>query len=78
MGSCEEVTWWNSYVVARHWQPADDLSRTYLLHELKEDIQELWYEGLHLLQAICVKGIYEAAKRHNCINSHLYTDVLDL
>lgn len=43
----------------------------YLLHEVKEDVQQLGYEGLHLLQAVTVKGIYEAAQCHHCIHSHL-------
>ena len=33
----------------------------YLLHELEEDVQQLRYEGLHLLQALSVKGVNEAA-----------------
>lgn len=41
------------------------------MHELEEDVQQLWYEGLHLLQAICVKRIYEASQRYHSVHSHL-------
>ena len=43
----------------------------HLLHELEEYIQQLWYEGLHLLQALCVKGIYEASQRYHSVHPHL-------
>lgn len=41
------------------------------MHELEEDIQQPWYEGLHLLQALSVKGIYEASQRYHSIHPHL-------
>ena len=41
------------------------------MHELEEDIQQLGYEGLHLLQALCVKSIYEASQRYHSVHSHL-------
>ena len=43
-----------------------------LLHEVEEDIQEGGYEGLHLLKALSIKGVYEAAQRYHSIHPHLH------
>ena len=49
-----------------------DWDLTHLLHELEEDIQQLRYEGLDLLQAVSVKGVDETAQRNHCIHSNLH------
>ena len=43
----------------------------HLSHEVKEDLQHLGNERLHLLQPIRVKGINEATQRNHCINADL-------
>ncbi len=46
----------------------------YLLHELEEDVQQLRYEGLHLLQALSVKSINEAAQCHHRVHPYLHVE----
>jgi len=57
-------------------QPREQIQswEAYLLHELEEDVQQLRYEGLHLLQALSVKGVNEAAQCHHRIHPHLHVD----
>lgn len=56
--------------VVLNWQ-SKSFRWVHLSHEVKEDLQHLGNERLHLLQAIRVKGINEATQRNHCINANL-------